>query len=1022
MTKARKVSLGKTTRPSVAGVLPRKRLFELLKKETPVTWITGPPGCGKTTLAASWLDQTRVASLWYQLDEGDADVATFFYYLSLAAASQDGTRERLPLLTPEHQPGLAVFTRRYFERLFAQLEAPFALVLDGYQAVPASSQLHEVIRVALETLPPGGRVLVVSRGDPPATLARLRANQTLSVIGWDELRLTREETGSIVARRRPGLTGEAVDALYARTQGWAAGLVLMLEQAKISGAIAEPPGLASRQLVFDYLAGEIFQKSDARTQQFLLHTAYLPEMTAAMARELSGDAGTEELLAELHRNNYFVSLRDTLPEPVYQYHPMLRDFLQARAAELPKERRRELQRASAHQMELAGHIEDAVALHRDCHEWGEMARLIEAHAAALVGQGRGETIARWVEELPAEVQAKRPWTLYWAAASQAQLTPREGRILYEKAFEQFRAGGDGLGMLLAASGAMFAVLYELDDCSLLDRWIAVVDGAEKSGTQAPSREVEARVACGMFISLTLRQPQRRDIKHWIERALAASAGQPDVNLRLFVGLLASLTLMWTGLYTRAAELIAAMRRTAAASGVSPFSLITLRNIEAMYAMLTADGAACEKAMREGLDIAHATGVHTWTFQLLVYGYGGALGAGNLAAAPPLARELELRTASAGRFNLCLYRHFRAWEAMLRKDLMGALQEQKAALRLAIEVGCPLFEVLCRMALAEILADCGDERKCIANLQTLRGIVEGIDNRHLEFICLLGFAQIALTHGHQRTGLAALRRSLQLGREYGYSHFLWWRPAAVARVLGHALEAGIEPDYVKSLIRRRGLVPEQAPLAVEGWPWTYRVHTFGGFRLLRHDTPLGAAEGKTAGKAKKRPLELLKLLVAYGGEQVSESKITDALWPRIDGDSAHRSFTSTLHRLRKLLGEDRAVTLHEGRLSLDRRYFWLDTWAFEQLAAELESVDDPQNIERLADRLLAVYRGGFMADDVDAAWMIQARERLRARFSRALARIHRLWRERGEEDRARALVEKCLEIDPLAGFKPTVSDP
>ncbi|MNC91936.1 hypothetical protein D3C83_82820 [compost metagenome] len=55
--KGRTVSLGKTTRPSVAGVLPRKRLFELLKKIAPVTWITGPPGCGKTTLAASWLDR-----------------------------------------------------------------------------------------------------------------------------------------------------------------------------------------------------------------------------------------------------------------------------------------------------------------------------------------------------------------------------------------------------------------------------------------------------------------------------------------------------------------------------------------------------------------------------------------------------------------------------------------------------------------------------------------------------------------------------------------------------------------------------------------------------------------------------------------------------------------------------------------------------------------------------------------------------------------------------------------------------
>ena len=1020
--KARKVSLGKTTRPSAAGVLPRKRLFELLRKEIPVTWVTGPPGCGKTTLAASWLDHAGVRSVWYQLDEGDADVATFFYYLSLAAASLDGERERLPLFTPEYQPGLGVFTRRYFERLYAQLKAPFALVFDGYQSVPASSQLHEVMRVALETLPPGGRVLTISRGDPPATLTRLRANQALSVIGWDELRLTREEAGSIIARRRPGFSAGAVDALYARTQGWAAGLVLMLEQAKVSGAIAEPPGLASRQLVFDYLAGEIFQKSDARTQQFLLHTAYLPEMTTAMARELSADEGTGELLAGLNRNNYFVSVRDTQPEPVYQYHPMLRDFLQARAADsLPKERRRELQRASAAQMEQAGRIEDAVALYRECHDWGEMARLIEAHAAALLDQGRGETIARWVEELPTEVQAKRPWTLYWAASSQAQVAPREGRILYEKTFDLFRAQGDSAGMVLAASGAMFAILYELDDCSLLDRWIAVLDEAEKDGPLPLRPEAEARVACGMLFSLTLRQPQRRDIKRWIERALAASAGQPDVNLRMFVGLLASLTLMWTGLYGRAAELIAAMRELARASGVTPFSLITLKNIETMYAMLTADGAGCEKAMREGLEIAHATGVHTWTFQLLVYGYGGALGSGNLIQAQALARELATRTANAGRFNLCLYNHFQAWEAMLRKDLMTALQKEKAALRMAIEVGCPLFEVLCRLALAEILAECNDERKCVAHLHTLRDIVRGIDNRHLEFTCLVGFAQIALAHARQRTGIAALRRGLQLGREYGYAHFLWWRPAAVARVLANALEAGIEPEYSRSLIKRRALVPEQPALGVEGWPWAYRVQTFGGFRLLRHDEPLGGVEGKTAGKAKKRPLELLKLLIAYGGEQVSESRVTDALWPRIDGDSAHRSFTSTLHRLRKLLGEDRAVTLHEGRLSLDRRYFWLDTWAFEQLASDLEAAGDSQSVEKLVERLLALYRGSFMEDDADAAWMIQARERLRSRFSRVLARVCRHWQERGEAERARLLVEKGLEIEPLAEFKATVSD-
>jgi len=1006
----RRASVGKITRPKLSAVLPRKRLFALLDRQGAATWVTGPPGCGKTTLAASWLDHAGIRSLWYQLDEGDADVATFFYYLSLAAAALDERAgEGLPLFTPEYQPGLAVFARRYFERLFAQLKPPFAVVFDGYHEIPGSSQMPEVLRIALEVLPPGGRVMVISRGDPPASLARLRAHQTLTVLGWDDLRLTREEAGSIVTQRQLALNADAIDAIHARTQGWAAGLVLMLAQARVSGAIADAPGLPTRQLVFDYFAGEIFNKADVRAQQLLLHTAYLPEMTTRMARELSGDPGTDELLASLTRNNYFVTVRETQPEPVYQYHPMLRDFLQSRASEaLPKERRRDLQRLSAAQMEKAGRIEDAVALYGDSHDWEGMARLIEAHAAALVEQGRGETLAGWVEELPAEVQAKHPWTLYWAAASQAQLTPRESRLTYEKAFELFRSAGDRVGTVLAASGAMFAVLYELDDCSLLDRWIAVLDEAEKSGVPLPSPAVEARVACSMFISLTLRQPQRRDMKQWIERALAAAHGQADINLRMFVGSLAALTVMWTGLYSRAAQLIESLRAMSAAPGVTPFSLITLKNIEAMYAMFVADPVACGRAMREGLDIVQATGVHTWTFQLLVWGYGGALGAGDLAAAAAISKQLEPLTGQAGRFNVCIYRHFQAWEALLRKDLMDALQREKAALRMAVEVGCPLYEVLCRLGSAGILADCGDERRCISHLRTLRHIVRGIDNRHLEFTCLTGFAQIALAHGRERTGMAALRRALELGREYGYLHFLGWQPAAVARVLAAALQAGIEPDYVKSLIKRRGLVPEQAHPGVDSWPWTYRVQTFGSFKLLRYDQPLGTG----GAKAKRRPLELLKLLIAYGGEQVSESRVTDALWPRIDGDSAHRSFTSTLHRLRKLLGEDRAITLHEGRVSLDRRFFWLDTWAFEQLAADLESASEPPQLEKLVERVLALYRGSFMADEADAAWMIQTRERLRGRFLRILNRVRQQWQERGDETRARWLSEKCLEIEPL----------
>ena len=325
-------------------------------------------------------------------------------------------------------------------------------------------------------------------------------------------------------------------------------------------------------------------------------------------------------------------------------------------------------------------------------------------------------------------------------------------------------------------------------------------------------------------------------------------------------------------------------------------------------------------------------------------------------------------------------------------------------------------MLTRLALAQVLVECGDERKCVSHLRQMRALARDIDSRHLEYTCLLGFADIALEHGRQRAGLNALRRGLALGREHGYQHFLWWRPASMARLCAHALRAGVEAEYAKHLVQRRALAPERPPLDVTDWPWHFRVHTLGGFRLLRHGEPLVAGSGK----AQRRPLELLKVLIALGGERVAEELITDAMWPRIDGDSAHRSFTSTLHRLRKLLGEDRALVLHEGKLSLDARYFWVDAWALERLLGELEEALRPGRAplapgeaERLGARLLDLYRGPFLAGEAEEAWSLRPRDRWRSRFARALADLGRYWEAAGQPARAREYRERGEEAAALS---------
>ena len=110
-------TLAKLSCPSQADVVQRERLFSLIDKgrKRPITWVSSPAGSGKTTLVASWFDSRKNRSFWYQVDEGDGDLATFFYYMGLAAKkAAPRYKKPLPLLTPEYLLGIPTFTRRYF--------------------------------------------------------------------------------------------------------------------------------------------------------------------------------------------------------------------------------------------------------------------------------------------------------------------------------------------------------------------------------------------------------------------------------------------------------------------------------------------------------------------------------------------------------------------------------------------------------------------------------------------------------------------------------------------------------------------------------------------------------------------------------------------------------------------------------------------------------------------------------------------------------------------------------------------
>ncbi len=179
-------SIAKITRPKITGVLPRKRLFGIFDgyRKNKTAWVTGPPSSGKTTLVSIYLEARKLSSLWYQVDKGDGDVATFFHYMGLAAHKASPRRHKpLPPLSAEYLQGISAFTKRYFENLYSRLKPPFVVVFDNYHEAPAESLFHEIIRYSFSTIPAGISVILISRNDPPFAFNHKKRNLDASTGG-----------------------------------------------------------------------------------------------------------------------------------------------------------------------------------------------------------------------------------------------------------------------------------------------------------------------------------------------------------------------------------------------------------------------------------------------------------------------------------------------------------------------------------------------------------------------------------------------------------------------------------------------------------------------------------------------------------------------------------------------------------------------------------------------------------------------------------------------------------------------
>lgn len=194
----------------------------------------------------------------------------------------------------------------------------------------------------------------------------------------------------------------------------------------------------------------------------------------------------------------------------------------------------------------------------------------------------------------------------------------------------------------------------------------------------------------------------------------------------------------------------------------------------------------------------------------------------------------------------------------------------------------------------------------------------------------------------------------------------------------------------------------------------RIHTLGRFYIEVNSEVLHAS-----GKAKHRPLALLKALIALGGRDIACSQAWECLWPDSEGDLGSRNLTITLHRLRQMLPMQAAVLQQGGKLTLNDRVFRVDAWDFERMVNDgLRRLEQPiagKAPELQLRSALELYAGDFLIRESEESWMLATRLRLKSKFERVISALS-LHLER--QDRFADAIDLCrqaLERDPLNEF-------
>jgi LuxR family transcriptional regulator, maltose regulon positive regulatory protein len=627
------------------------------------------------------------------------------------------------------------------------------------------------------------------------------------------------------------------------------------------------------------------------------------------------------------------------------------------------------------------------------------------HGTRLLAQGHAATLRRWIGMSSSEFRAREPWLTYWSGAASISDNPVFARGALENAWGRFEERADRTGQLLTATCMLESYQFEWSSFAPVRPWIDRLAECIGSESGYVSRDAELRANANLLLALTCVQTESALSSRCIARLRPLLDSDLDVNHRLFAGRSLLLAYCSTLDVLSVRDMARRLQDLLQEPGSSPNARASTLNAVAYGLWLDCAYEGSENALREAANTATSfpsatpDPLHLHTRHLLAFARRDR---NEMAECVHAMRQAINPTWHHG---MTMFSQALAEQALLRGDLAAAARHWSCAVTGA-DAACAFpLQWASRLALAGCRAAQSDCAGAAIVLQQARGLfAEELSEDSVRddtfLTAYLALRRADRSECHRLLG-SALRAAPLPGGASRLFHIL---PAAMADLCMQAMHAEIGIESVRSLVEHYRLPPPAA--AGDDWPWPFKVYVFGSFHVLKGDAPI-----RFSRRTQKKTLELLQALIAFGGTDVAATSLTDALWPDSDGDAGYHNLESALYRLRLLLGAPGAVTMAGSKLTLDRRYFWVDMWAFER---ELHA-----NAERGADAAVRfagireLYRGHFLEQDSDKPWALKARQIQRDKFLRSIRDAARVYENRRLWEEAANVYQVGIELDGMA---------